>query len=203
MPYMNERNIVYHHATVTRARRERLNGHKSTVVWFTGFSGSGKSTLAHSIEEELHQRAVRTFVFDGDNVRHGLCADLGFGAADRTENIRRIAEMCKLFVEGGIISLGAFISPFREQRKLLRDVVGASDFIEIFCDCSLEVCESRDRKGIYKRARAGEIAEFTGISSPYERPENADLILDTGNTSLEECVTSVMSLLADRGIIKG
>lgn len=192
---------VWHHATVTRARREQLNGHRGAVVWFTGLSGSGKSTLAHEVEERLHRLGCRTFVFDGDNVRHGLCGDLGFSADDRTENIRRIGEMAKLFVESGVIALTAFISPFRKDRERIRQLVGDRDFIEIYCRCSLEVCEQRDTKGLYRRARVGELANFTGISSPYEAPESAQLVLDTGTEPLEVCAGSVVALLRDRGVI--
>lgn len=192
---------VWHHATVTRARREQVNGHCGAVVWFTGLSGSGKSTLAHEVEERLHQLGCRTFVFDGDNVRHGLCGDLGFSAEDRTENIRRIGEMAKLFVEAGVIALTAFISPFRKDRERIRQLVGDRDFIEIYCRCSLEVCEQRDTKGLYRRARAGEIANFTGISSPYEVPEGPELIVDTGTEPLEVCAELVVALLRERGVI--
>lgn len=197
----SENNVVWHHATVTRQRREQLNGHKGTILWFTGLSGAGKSTLAHAVEEELHRRHCRTFVFDGDNVRHGLCADLGFTAADREENIRRIGEMAKLFLEAGVIALTAFISPFQKDRERVRSLVPHGDFIEIFCHCPLEICEQRDVKGLYRRARAGEISDFTGISSPYEKPENPELTVDTGALPLETCVTQVLELLKARGIL--
>ncbi|WP_018953870.1 adenylyl-sulfate kinase [Thioalkalivibrio sulfidiphilus] len=194
-------NVVWHHATVTRVRREELNGHRSVILWFTGLSGAGKSTLAHAVEEQLHQRRCRTFVFDGDNVRHGLCSDLGFSAEDREENIRRVGEMAKLFLEAGVISLTAFISPFRSDRERVRSLVPHGDFLEIYCRCPLEVCEARDVKGLYKRARAGEIKDFTGISSPYEEPEVPELVVDTGNLPLEESVNQVLDLLEERGII--
>ncbi len=195
-------NTVWHHATVTRHRREQQNGHRGVILWFTGLSGSGKSTLAHAVEEELYQRGCRTFVFDGDNVRHGLCGDLGFSEQDRTENIRRIGQMAKLFVEGGIVALTAFISPFRVDRQRVRMMVDNSqDFIEVFCDCPLEICEQRDIKGLYQRARRGEISDFTGISSPYETPENADLIIKTGELSIAQCVQLVVDLLEQRGAI--
>ncbi len=187
-------NAVWHHATVTRARRERLNEHRSFVLWFTGLSGSGKSTLAHEVEERLHRQRRRTFVFDGDNVRHGLCAGLGFSANDRAENLRRIGEMAKLFVEAGIISLTAFISPYRSDRERIRKMFAPGDFYEIYCDCPLEVCEQRDVKGMYQRARAGDIPEFTGISAPYEAPENPDLRINTGRDSLDDCVGQVLDL---------
>ena len=197
---MNSSNTVWHHATVTRKRREKLNKHKSVVLWFTSLSGSGKSTLAHAVEEELYQRVCRTLVLDGDNVRHGLCGDLGFKDEDRHENIRRIGETTKLFVEAGIIVLTAFISPFRKDRNRLRSMFPQNDFIEIFCDCSIEVCEQRDVKGIYKRARANEIKNFTGINSPYEPPENPELIIKTDSSTLEESVEKVMRLLQEREI---
>lgn len=193
-------NTVWHNAAVTRARRQQQNGHKSTLLWFTGLSGSGKSTLAHSVEEALFNRGCRTFVFDGDNVRHGLCRDLGFSNQDRIENIRRIGEMCNLFLDAGMIALTAFISPFRKDREFVRSLVGENDFIEIYCDCAIEICESRDVKGLYERARKGEIGDFTGISSPYEEPMAPALRLDTGNTPLEECVESVISYLEDKNI---
>lgn len=193
--------IVWHHAAVTRCQREQLNGHRAAVVWFTGLSGSGKSTLAHAVEEKLFGMGCRTFVFDGDNVRHGLCGDLGFSEADRRENIRRIGAMTRLFVEAGVIALTAFISPFRADREKVRSLVPQGDFIEIYCRCPLNVCESRDSKGLYRRAQAGEIKEFTGISSPYEIPENPELIVDTGSESLEACVAKVLSHLLARGIV--
>ncbi|MCK7513780.1 MAG: adenylyl-sulfate kinase [Desulfobacterales bacterium] len=154
------------------------------------------------MEEALHQRGCRTFVFDGDNVRHGLCSDLGFSAHDRSENIRRVGEMTKLFLEAGVIALTAFISPFREDRERVRSLVPHGEFLEIYCRCPLEVCEQRDVKGLYKKARAGEIPEFTGISSPYEEPINAELVVDTGKLSLEESAAAVLGMLEQRGIIK-
>ena len=197
----NNNNVVWHHATVTRSRREQLNGHKGAILWFTGLSGAGKSTIAHAVEEQLHQSVCRTFVFDGDNVRHGLCGDLGFSQKDRSENIRRIGEMVKLFLEAGIIVLTAFISPVGKDRERVRSLAPAGDFIEIYCRCPLDVCESRDVKGLYQRARSGEVKEFTGISSPYEAPEKPELVLDTNVCSLDECVSKVMALLSQRGII--
>ena len=197
---MNE-NIVWHHATVTRTRRENLNQHKSITLWFTGLSGSGKSTIAHALEEQLHQRGCHTYVFDGDNVRHGLCGDLGFSNEDRKENIRRIGEMTRLFVDAGVIALTAFISPFREERAQVRALFDEGDFVEIYCRCSLAVCEERDVKGMYKRARNGEIAEFTGISSPYEEPVNPEVIIDTDKDSLDNSVEKLLTFLIDRNII--
>ena len=193
-------NVALHHATVTRNRREIQNGHAGAVIWFTGLSGSGKSTLAHAVEEALHEQGCRTFVLDGDNVRHGLCGDLGFSVKDRQENIRRIGEMAKLFMEAGIIVLTAFISPYRENRRHVRSMVGENDFIEVYCKASLEVCETRDVKGLYKKARAGEIADFTGISSPYEAPKTPELSLNTGMSSLESCVEQVLQKISSHGI---
>jgi adenylylsulfate kinase len=194
-------NTVWHHATVTRARREAQNGHRGAIVWFTGLSGAGKSTLAHAVEEALHQRGCRTFVLDGDNVRHGLCGDLGFSAQDRIENIRRIGEVAKLFMEAGIIVLTAFISPFRADRDRVRSMVEPGDFFEIYCDSPIEICESRDVKGLYQKARTGQIAEFTGISSPYEVPENPELTVQTGASELEACVQQVISALLRCGMV--
>ncbi len=194
-------NVVWHHATITRELREQQNGHKSAVLWFTGLSGSGKSTLAHAVEDRLHAMGVRTFVLDGDNVRHGLCSDLGFSDDDRTENIRRIGELAKLFLEAGIVVLTAFISPFRQDRELARSVTPHGDFYEIFCDSSLEVCESRDVKGLYAKARAGVIPQFTGISSPYEEPAAPEAHIDTGTQELAVCADQIVKLLRDRGVI--
>lgn len=194
-------NTVWHHATVNRARRETLNGHKGAILWFTGLSGAGKSTLAHEVEEALHQRGCLTFVLDGDNVRHGLCGDLGFSEKDRHENIRRIGEMSKLFAETGVITLTAFISPFRADRRRVRELATEGDFIEIYCRASVEVCESRDVKGLYQKARRGEIKDFTGISSPYEEPETPALVVDTGSLPLDACVSQVLDYLEQRQII--
>lgn len=195
-------NVVWHSATVTRARREAQNGHRGAIIWFTGLSGSGKSTLAHAVEESLHQRGCRTFVLDGDNVRHGLCGDLGFSAEDRVENIRRIGEMAKLFMEAGVIVLTAFISPYRADRERVRGLVEHGDFIEIYCDTAIEICEARDVKGLYKKARAGQIGEFTGISSPYEVPAKPELTVNTGTEEIDVCVHQVIDEMANRGVIK-
>lgn len=195
--------IVWHHATVTRTQREAQNGHRSAVLWFTGLSGSGKSTLAHAVEARLHELGCRTYVFDGDNVRHGLCSDLGFSDQDRKENIRRIGEMTKLFVEAGVIALTAFISPFAEDRRRVRGLFPHGDFLEVYCNASLEICEQRDVKGMYRRAREGQIPAFTGISSPYEIPSNPELDIDTGNLPLEVCVDAVINLLRTRRVIGG
>ena len=195
-------NVVWHNATVTRARRETQNGHRGAIIWFTGLSGSGKSTLAHAVEEALHQRGCRTFVLDGDNVRHGLCGDLGFSAEDRVENIRRVGEMAKLFMEAGVIVLTAFISPYRADRERVRGLVEQGDFLEIYCDTAIDICETRDVKGLYKKARAGKIAEFTGISSPYEIPAKPELTVNTGTAKLTDCVGQVVNEMAQRGLIK-
>ncbi len=194
-------NIVWHHATVTRTRRETQNGHRGAILWFTGLSGAGKSTLAHSVEESLHQAGCRTFVLDGDNVRHGLCGDLGFSSEERTENIRRVGEVSKLFMEAGVIVLTAFISPFRDDRAYVRGMVGHGDFIEVFCDSPLETCEQRDVKGLYMKARAGQISDFTGISSPYEAPENPELVVNTGEDELAVCTNLVLDQLLSRGVV--
>ncbi|MEN8259114.1 MAG: adenylyl-sulfate kinase [Pseudomonadota bacterium] len=194
-------NTVWHHATVTRQRRESLHGHKSVILWFTGLSGAGKSTLAHSVEERLHSIGCSTFVLDGDNIRHGLCGDLGFTKEDRVENIRRIGETAKLMLEAGVIAITAFISPFRSDRNFARQLVPHGEFLEVYCRCPLSVCEQRDVKGFYKRARAGDIKDFTGISSPYEAPEKPELIVETAEKPLEECVESVIDLLRSRGLL--
>jgi len=194
-------NVVWHNATVTRERRQTQNGHKSVILWFTGLSGAGKSSLAHAVEEQLHQLGCRTYVLDGDNVRHGLCGDLGFSVEDRVENIRRIGEVAKLMLESGVIVMTAFISPFQSERETARKLVPHGEFIEVFCRADIEVCESRDVKGLYRRARAGEISNFTGISSPYEEPSKPELIVDTGSSSVEDCVDKILGLLKARGVI--
>lgn len=194
-------NTVWHHATITRKDREKLHQHKSAVLWFTGLSGSGKSTLAHAVEDRLHKMGVSTFVLDGDNVRHGLCSDLGFSDEDRIENIRRIGELAKLLSEAGVITLTAFISPFREDRNSARKLMPHGDFLEIFCDCPLNICEKRDVKGLYKKARAGEIPRFTGIDSPYEPPSRPELVVKTGEKPLDQCVDEVIHMMGLRNII--
>lgn len=194
-------NIVWHNAAITRAQREQVSGYRSAVLWFTGLSGAGKSTLAHAVEEKLFERKCHTFVLDGDNIRHGLCSDLGFSLEDRRENIRRIGEVSKLFVEAGVIVLTAFISPLRSDREAVRNLLPHGDFLEIYCSCELDICEQRDVKGLYKKARAGQIKEFTGISSPYEPPANPELEVNTGQLSLEESANQVLQLLVSRGVI--
>jgi adenylylsulfate kinase len=198
---MKTPNTIYHNATVTRERRNQLNGHKSVVIWFTGLSGSGKSTLAHSVEEELYRLGCRTFVLDGDNIRHGLSSNLTFSNDDRKENIRRIGEAANLVMKAGVIAMTAFISPFKKDRDLVRQLLPQGDFIEIFCKASLKTCESRDVKGLYKRARAGEIKNYTGIDSPYEAPDNPELIIDTESESLERSVAKVIDFLKSKEVI--
>jgi len=194
-------NIAWHHSTITRVDRAQQRGHRSAILWFTGLSGSGKSTLANAVNAALFERGLACYVLDGDNVRHGLCKDLGFSDADREENIRRIGEVAKLFLDAGVVVLTAFVSPFQADRQRARDLVEAGDFIEIHCAADLAVCEQRDTKGLYAKARAGEIKEFTGISSPYEAPESPELRIDTGSQSLEQSVTQVLGHLATQGVI--
>lgn len=198
---LTNEHTVWHDPTVYRKDRERLNGHKSVILWFTGLSGSGKSTLAHAVEDYLHKTGIRTFVLDGDNVRQGLCRDLGFSDKDRTENIRRIGEVSKLMLDAGIMVMTAFISPFRKDRQIVRDLVDPEDFLEIYCKAPLEICEQRDPKGLYKKARAGQIPEFTGISSPYEAPEMPEIILNTEEYSIDECVNVIINYLHKHKIV--
>jgi len=199
---MKSTNIIYHQASVTRDRRNQANQHQSIVIWFTGLSGSGKSTLAHVLEEKLFNKGCSTYVLDGDNVRHGLNSNLDFSDKDRKENIRRIGEVSKLMCEAGMIVMTAFISPFREDRAKVRELISQGDFIEIYCKASLEICEKRDVKGLYKRARAGEIKNYTGIDSPYEVPKNPELIIDTDKESLEESVSNIYSFLKSKGVFE-
>ena len=194
-------NIVWHEASVDRAARADKRGHRSAILWFTGLSGSGKSTLANAVNAALFERGLATYVLDGDNVRHGLCKDLGFSDADREENIRRIGEVAKLFLDAGVIVLTAFVSPFRADRDKARGLVEEGDFFEIFCAADLDVCESRDPKGLYAKARSGVIKEFTGISSPYEAPDAPELKIDTGAQELAESVEVVIKALQDKGVI--
>ena len=198
---MKSSNVIYHHASVTRQRRNKLNEHRSVVLWFTGLSGSGKSTLAHALEEKLYQKGCRTFVLDGDNVRHGLNSNLDFSEPGRTENIRRISEVSKLMLESGLIVMTAFISPFNKDRNEARKLISNDDFIEIYCKASLETCEARDVKGLYKRARAGKIKNYTGVDSPYEVPENPELTLDTDNETLNESVSKIYNFLKEKKLL--
>jgi len=195
------RNITWHHPIITREDRERLLGQKGFTLWFTGLSRSGKSTLATELENRLYERGYVTFVLDGDNIRHGLNRDLGFSPEDREENIRRIGEVAHLFSQAGIINMTAFISPYRADRKRARDLANEGEFIEIFCRCSVEACEKRDQKGLYEKARAGEVSEFTGISAPYEEPENAEITLDTDKETMREGVEKIISYLHKNGLI--
>lgn len=194
-------NLVWHSTTVTKEDRQQRAGHKSCVIWFTGLSGAGKSTLANAVEYELHQRGLASYVLDGDNIRLGLNRGLGFGEEDRKENIRRIGEVAKLFVDAGVITLTAFISPFQEDRELARSLVADGEFVEVYVKCSLEECERRDVKGLYQKARAGEIGQFTGISSPYEEPVAPELVIESGELSVEESVHTVLDYLKANGII--
>src|SRR5262247_2322814 len=194
-------NIVWHPGAVTRGDREQLNGHKGCTVWLTGLSGSGKSTIAVDLEKALWARGVRAYILDGDNIRHGLNKNLGFSPADRTENIRRIGEVAKLFTEGGMVAITAFISPYRADRDQVRALVPAGDFIEIHVDCPLEVCEQRDVKGLYQKARAGQIPEFTGISAPYEPPLRPELTLRTATQDVAASVDQVFAHLEARGFV--
>jgi len=198
---ITNQNTRWHEPTIKRHHREALNEHKGKILWFTGLSGAGKSTLAHALEEQLHDYGARTYVLDGDNVRRRLCKDLGFSETDRVENIRRVGEISRLMMDAGLIVMTAFISPFRKDRRIVRELVNEGDFIEIFCDTPLSVCESRDIKGLYKKARTGEIPEFTGISSPYETPNNPELIVESGDSTVEECVGEIISFLKVKEII--
>jgi adenylylsulfate kinase len=194
-------NVIWHNATVKRQHRNQQNGHNSAVLWFTGLSGSGKSTIAHAVEEQLYQHECRTFVLDGDNVRHGLSSDLGFSELDRKENIRRIGETEKLMMEAGILVLTAFISPYKKDREMVRNLLPLGDFIEIYCKATLETCEARDVKGLYKKARAGEIQNYTGINSPYEIPIKSEIEIDTDKLNLEESCEIVIKILSERNIV--
>ena len=211
---MSENNpeVVWHESTVSRADRHRLSGHRGAVVWFTGLSGSGKSTVANAVDAKLHAMGVRTYVLDGDNVRHGLCATpqllepvhgaeyakrfgLGFSPEDRVENIRRVGAVAKLLCDAGLVTLTAFVSPYRADRDAARRQLGGGDFVEVFVDTPLEVCESRDPKGLYKKARAGEIRNFTGIDAPYEPPRAAELVLPGGEESIDQLADRVIKYL--------
>jgi adenylylsulfate kinase len=199
---VKSQNIVWHKAQITKHDRHRLNGHKSAILWFTGFSGAGKSSLSVAVEKELHKRGIRTYVLDGDNIRHGLNSNLGFTPEDRTENIRRIGEVSKLFVDAGVMTLTAFISPYREDRNMVREMVDDMEFLEIYVKCTLEECEKRDPKGLYKKARNGEIKGFTGIDAPYEAPVNPELVVETDKETLRESVAAVLNFLQEKGYIE-
>ncbi len=195
------KHIVWHHTTVTKEERERISGHRGCTVWLTGLSGSGKSTLANLLEKALWERGVRAYVLDGDNIRHGLNKDLGFSPEDRAENIRRIGEVAALFTDAGIVNITAFISPYREDRDRVRAIMKPGDFVEVFVDCDLAECERRDPKGLYKKARAGEIPEFTGISAPYEAPEKPELVVNTTKQTPEQSLAEILGYLERNGYL--
>lgn len=191
---MKEKNIIIPHKhSVNRTVRNGRNGHQSKVLWFTGFSGSGKSTISNVVEQKLFADGIHTYLMDGDNIRTGLNKGLGFSEEDRAENLRRIAEVAKLFVDAGVMVLCAFVSPLKSDRDLVKSIIGEDDFVEIFINTSLEECEKRDVKGLYEKARKGEIKNFTGISAPYEAPENPDILVNTENTSVEDNVAFVFN----------
>ncbi len=195
---MNEKNnnIIWHEPSVSVDDRWKSSGYKSCVLWLTGLSASGKSTIAHALDKNLHRTGIHSYVLDGDNVRHGINKDLGLSPEDRKENIRRIGEVSKLFVDAGILVLAAFIAPYREDRRVVRELMEKGQFIEVFVKCSISECEKRDPKGFYRRARSGEIEQFTGISAPYEEPENSEIILETDKDSTEENVKQILNYLA-------
>ena len=197
---MNQ-NIVWHDHKITKEDRTKLNSNRPAILWFTGLSGSGKSTIANATEELLYQLGVKTYLLDGDNVRHGLNKDLGFSDADRIENIRRIGEVAKLFVDSGTLTLTAFISPFRTERQMVRELVDEGEFIEIFIDTPLEICEQRDPKGLYQKARSGEIKNFTGIDSDYEAPAAPEIVIKTAEKDIETCAKEILDHLIDKGVI--
>lgn len=194
-------NIIWHPAAISKSDRQSLNGHKSCVLWFTGLSGSGKSVLANAVDEKLYRKGIQSYVLDGDNIRHGLNKDLGFQTGDRIENIRRIGEVAKLFVDSGQMILTAFISPFREDRDMVRALFPKGEFFEIYVKCPLHVCEQRDPKGLYKKARNGEIKHFTGIDSPYEAPLSPDFIIESDQISISDGADLIINALQNRGII--
>lgn len=193
--------ITWHDLTIQKEDRYRLNGHRGAVVWLTGLSGSGKSTLANALDYELYQRNIQSYVLDGDNIRHGLNRDLAFTDADREENIRRIGEVANLFVDSGQIVITAFISPFQRDRDFVRSLISDNEFFEVYVKCSLETCEERDPKGLYKKARAGEIKQFTGIDSPYEAPTNPDIVVRTDEWTVETSTKNLLQFLRERHII--
>ncbi|MGD9425747.1 adenylyl-sulfate kinase [Pantoea sp. NSTU24] len=197
----HDENVVWHDHPVTRAAREQQHGHQGAVLWFTGLSGSGKSTVAGALEQALHRIGVSTYLLDGDNVRHGLCRDLGFSDDDRKENIRRVGEVAKLMVDAGLVVLTAFISPHRAERQMVRDLLEPGQFIEVFVDTPLAVCEARDPKGLYRKARAGELRNFTGIDSVYEAPDRPEIQLD-GEQLVTKLAAQLLDLLRDRDIIR-
>lgn len=194
-------NVVWHEASLSKDARRKQNGHHSFVIWFTGLSGSGKSTVANAVATRLYENTIRNYVLDGDNIRHGLNKDLGFSEDDRKENIRRIGEVSKLFVDGAQVVLTAFISPFQADRQVVRDLLEEDEFVEVYVKCPIEECEKRDPKGLYVKARQGIISDFTGISSPYEEPEKPELVVETNLYSVDECVDQVIAYLKSRQFI--
>ncbi|GGB60506.1 adenylyl-sulfate kinase [Virgibacillus dakarensis] len=194
-------NLVWHRSEVTKEARQKRNNHRSAVIWFTGLSGSGKSTVSVALEKQLHELGVHTYRLDGDNVRHGLNKNLGFSPEDRTENIRRIGEVANLMVDAGLVTLTAFISPYREDRDNVRALLDDKEFIEVYVKCGLEACEARDPKGLYQKARAGEIKGFTGIDAPYETPVNPEIIIDTEQQTLEQSTQIIKNYLQEHGYI--
>ena len=196
----NKQNIMWHNSSINRQDLEGLRGHKGMVIWFTGLSGSGKSTLANALNEALHAQKISTYLLDGDNIRHGLCKDLGFSDRDREENIRRIGEVANLFMNAGIVTITAFVSPFKSDREKVRKIIG-KDFIEVFCAADLDICEKRDTKGLYKKARLGEIKDFTGISSPYEIPNDPEIIVETGSLDINSSVRQIMKYLSENNLL--
>jgi adenylylsulfate kinase len=195
------KNVVWHDHRVTKAERRKLNNHGSCVVWFTGLPSSGKSTIASEVEHQLYTRGVRTYLLDGDNVRHGLNSNLGFSPEDREENIRRISEVARLFVDAGMITFVAFISPYRKDREKARKLLEDGEFIEVYVKCPVKVCEQRDPKGLYRQAKKGEIKEFTGVSAPYEEPSDPDIVLETDKLAVEESAKKIMEFLEERRMI--
>lgn len=195
-------NITWHKGKISKDDRTSMMGQKGVTVWLTGLSGSGKSTIAVELEHALIENNHHAYILDGDNVRHGLNKNLGFSPEDRTENIRRIGEVAKLFTDANLITVTAFISPYRADRDEARALLGDNEFVEVYVKCPVEVCEERDVKGLYKKARAGEIKEFTGISAPYEEPDNAELVIDTSELSVEESTRAIIAYLAEKGFVK-
>lgn len=192
---MEDNNLIWHKGYISRDYRNNLNGHKSAVIWLTGLPSSGKSTIAHEVERVLYEQKIRCYVLDGDNIRHGLNNDLGFSKKERRENIRRVAHVAKLFIDAGIIVFAAFISPIKSDRALAKEIIGRNDFFEVYVRCSIEDCMKRDPKGHYKKAIDGIIKEYTGITSPYEEPDNPDLIIDTTVESIEESTLKIINFL--------
>ncbi|MBF01563.1 adenylyl-sulfate kinase [Flavobacterium coralii] len=188
-------NIIAQDYSICRQKRNQKNGHRSFVIWFTGLSGSGKSTIANRVEEELFKTGIQTYTLDGDNIRFGISKGLGFDEESRYENLRRIAEIAKLFTDAGLVTIGAFVSPLQKDRDLVKDIVGTENFVEVFVDTSLQECERRDVKGLYKKARAGEIKHFTGIDAPYEKPANPDVLIETEKESIETAIQKVLTFV--------